>query len=111
MKRRWLVVAAVGVLALGAAAQVTREEFDKLAGEVRMLRAEVVLLRLKVRALTEQAAPDPDLFEEDVEWKKLKLAPFAIEPEPQSGALDVEDGGTDIGGRTPDVSPPQTSDR
>ena len=71
MKQRWIVVAAVGALALGMPLAdrmsawgngtlprpVTREEFDKLSAEVRRLRVAVATLRVQVVKLEREAEP------------------------------------------------------
>ena len=59
VKRRMAGVglALLGVVLVAAAAQVTREEFDGLAAEVRGLKAEVALLKVQVKDL--RAAPQP----------------------------------------------------
>ncbi len=46
----WLLLAAVA-LGIGAAAQVTREEFDALAKQVKALEGKVTLLEIQVRRL------------------------------------------------------------
>ncbi len=50
----------VGILALGAAAQVTREEFDQLRTQVEALQAQVVGLRLEVTELREAARAEAE---------------------------------------------------
>jgi len=45
------LILAVSLLLVGAVAQVTREEFDALADQVRSLRSDVALLKVRVRQL------------------------------------------------------------
>jgi len=52
-----VVAAIVAVAALGAVAQVTRQEFEALDARVRQLGGEVVLLRNEVKRLTDDADP------------------------------------------------------
>ena len=55
MKRRTIVGAAVvGVLALGATVQVTREEFEHMTDVVGVLQMEVALLNVRQKALVER---------------------------------------------------------
>ena len=53
-------VSVVGILALGAAAQVTREEFDQLKQQVEALQAQVAALRLEVTELREAAKAEAE---------------------------------------------------
>ena len=53
-------VSFVGILALGAAAQVTREEFDELKQQVEALQAQVAELRLELTELREAARAEAE---------------------------------------------------
>ena len=53
----WLLLAAVA-LGIGAAAQVTREEFDALAKQVKALEGKVVLLDVQVMRLDRAGRPE-----------------------------------------------------
>ena len=63
MKRLWIVlgVAALAGLMLAASGQVTREEFDALAGKVAGLEARCALLDISIKRLDRQQATAPGL--------------------------------------------------
>ncbi len=89
----------VGLCALGAAAQVTRREFDALAERVRGLSADVALLKVRMRQLKPRVekleavgAPlpaPPALPKENGELKRPGPAPPDVAP--QTRALDGGD--------------------
>ncbi len=84
-------VSVAGILALGAAAQVTREEFDQLKQQVEVLQAQVAALRLEVTELREAARAEADPAPPEFPTVSTEALPTSV-PEERPGV---------------DVSPPQ----
>lgn len=79
MKRSMGVLAAViCILALGATAQVTREEFYAAQAEVRALKAQVMALDARVEALENRLAPAAPA-------PAVKAAPLGASPRAEPG--------------------------
>lgn len=76
-RRIGIVVAVVALLALGAAAQVTREEFDALAEQVHDLRVATAELRLRVIAV--EAAQEAAVPADEAESEPELAAPTRFE--------------------------------
>jgi formylglycine-generating enzyme required for sulfatase activity len=84
-------VSVVGILALGAAAPVMREEFDQLKQQVEALQAQVAALRLEVTALREAARAETEPAAPEHPTLSTEALPAPV-PEERPGV---------------DVSPPQ----